>query len=123
MVTFTLVVCADPYKFEAIDTMLNLGEAILKKGHQIIGIFFYGNGVYNINRDINVGSAIRNLPKRLEDFMKKYNLSINACSTWINFTGLNREKLIPGVCQEGLGGLAEWIAMSDRVLIFGPGGA
>ena len=123
MVTFTLVVCADPYKYEAIDTMLNLGEAILKKGHKILGIFFYGNGVYNINRDINVGSAIRNLPKRLEDFMKKYELNISACSTWINFTGLKGERFIPGVCQDGLGGLAEWMANSDRVVVFGPGGA
>ncbi len=122
MVTVSFVVCAEPYKFEAIDTLLNLGEALLSKGHQIIGIFFYGSGVYNINKDVNVGSAIRNLPKRLEDFMKKYNLNISACSTWISFTGLKGEKFVPGVCQDGLGGLSEWMAASDRVIMFGPGG-
>jgi sulfur relay (sulfurtransferase) complex TusBCD TusD component (DsrE family) len=122
MVIFSFVVCAEPYKFEAIDTLLNLGEAVLIKGHKILGIFFYGSGVYNINKDVNVGSAIRNLPKRLEDFMKKHNLNISACSTWVSFTGLKGEKFIPGVCQEGLGGLSEWIAASDRVIMFGPGG-
>jgi len=37
MVIFTFVVCSEPYKFEAIDTLINLGEAIIKKGHQILG--------------------------------------------------------------------------------------
>ena len=63
MVVFTFVVCAEPYKFEAIDTMLNLGEAILEKGYKILGIFFYGCGVYNTKREINISPTMRDLPK------------------------------------------------------------
>jgi len=37
------VVCAEPYKYEAMDTMLNLAESIIKKGQKILGIFFYGS--------------------------------------------------------------------------------
>ena len=48
MVVFTFVICAAPYKFEALDTMLNLGQAILKKGHKIFGIFFYGSGLFEL---------------------------------------------------------------------------
>ncbi len=48
MAIFTFVVCAEPYKYEAVDTVINLGEAIINKGNQILGIFFYGSGVYNI---------------------------------------------------------------------------
>ena len=121
MVVFTFVVCAEPYKFEAIDTMLNLGEAILKKGHQILGIFFYGGGVYNIKREINISSSMRNLPERLENFIKKNNLNLSVCSTWVNFTGLKSDDFIEGAGQVGLGGLSEWMAESDRVLVFGPG--
>ena len=121
MVVFTFVVCAEPYKFEAIDTMLNLGEAILKKGHQILGIFFYGSGVYNIKREINISSNMRNLPERLENFIKKNNLNLSACSTWVNFTGLKSEDFIEEARQVGLGGLSEWMAESDRVIVFGPG--
>jgi sulfur relay (sulfurtransferase) complex TusBCD TusD component (DsrE family) len=121
MVVFTFVVCAEPYKFEAIDTMLNLGEAILKKGHQILGIFLYGSGVYNIKREINISSTMRNLPERLENFIKKNSLNLSVCSTWINFTGLKSDDFIEEARQVGLGGLSEWMAESDRVIVFGPG--
>jgi len=121
MVVFTFVVCAEPYKFEAIDTMLNLGKAILKKGHQILGIFFYGSGVYNVKRDINISSTMRNLPERLENFIKKNSLNLSACSTWVNFTGLKSDDFIEGARQVGLGELSEWMAESDRVIVFGPG--
>ena len=47
MVSFTFIICAEPYKYEAMDTVINLVEAIIKKGHKIIGIFFYGSGIYN----------------------------------------------------------------------------
>ena len=122
MVVFTFVVCAEPYKFEALDTMLNLGRAILKKGHKILGIFFYGSGVYSTKRDINISPSMRNLPKRLETFINENNTNLSACSTWVNFTGLKLEELIENASQVGLGGLSEWMAESDRVIVFGPGG-
>jgi len=122
MVVFTFIVCAEPYKFEALDTMLNLGEAILKKGHNILGIFFYGSGVYNTKREINISSSMRNLPKRLENFVSENDLNLSACSTWMNFTGLKLEELIERASQVGLGSLSEWMAESDRVIFFGPGG-
>ncbi|MFX0012891.1 MAG: DsrE/DsrF/TusD sulfur relay family protein [Candidatus Hermodarchaeota archaeon] len=122
MVIFTFVVCAEPYKFEALDTMLNLGQAILKNGHKILGIFFYGSGVYGAKREINISESMRNLPKRLESFINDNDINLSACSTWMNFTGLKSEELIQNAFQVGLGGLSEWMAESDRVIVFGPGG-
>jgi len=122
MVVFTFVVCAEPYKFEALDTMLNLGQAILEKGHKILGIFFYGSGVYSTKREINISSSMRNLPKRLDDFVNENDMNLSACSTWVNFTGLKSEELIKSASQVGLGGLSEWMAESDKVIVFGPGG-
>jgi sulfur relay protein TusD/DsrE len=122
MVSFTLVVCTEPYKFEAMDTLLNLGQSILEKGHQITGIFFYGSGVYNINKKINISKSMKNIPKELELFVEENNLNTSACSTWINFTGLKQDNFIKGACQVGLGGLSDWMAKSDRVIVFGPGG-
>jgi len=122
MVVFSFIVCVEPYKFEALDTMLNLGEAILKKGHNILGLFFYGSGVYSAKREINISSSMRNLPKRLENFINENDLNLSACSTWMNFTGLKSEELIENASQVGLGGLSEWMAKSDKVIVFGPGG-
>ena len=122
MVKFTFVVCAEPYKYEAMDTVINLGEAIIKKGHAIIGIFLYGSGVYNIKNRVLTDDSVRNLPSRLGEFCKKYDAKLAACSTWISFSGVTPQEFIEGACQEGLGGLSDLIARSDKVLFFGPGG-
>lgn len=122
MVSFTFVVCAEPYKYEAMDTLLNLGDSIIKKGHQILGIFFYGSGVSNIKKRDITSDSMRNLPERLEQFCKSNNTSLTACSTWISFTGIKKEEFIEEACQEGLGGLSDLIARSDKVIFFGPGG-
>jgi len=122
MVVFTFVVCAEPYKFEALDTMLNLGQAILKKGHQILGIYFYGSGVYSAKRDLKLSSSMRDLPQRLENLMVGNNTKLFACSTWMNFTGLKPDELIENASQVGLGDLSKWMAESDKIIVFGPGG-
>ncbi|MFX0040346.1 MAG: DsrE/DsrF/TusD sulfur relay family protein [Promethearchaeota archaeon] len=122
MVSFTFVVCAEPYKYEAIDTVINLGEAILNKGHQIVGIFFYGSGVYNIKTRKIKDTTIRNLSERLENFCKINKTEFAACSTWTSFSGIKSEEFVEGAHQEGLGGLSLMIAESDKVIFFGPGG-
>ncbi|MFX0028219.1 MAG: DsrE/DsrF/TusD sulfur relay family protein [Candidatus Hermodarchaeota archaeon] len=122
MVSFTLVICAEPYKYEAIDTALNLGEAIIKKGHEILGIFLYGSGVYNIkNREIT-SDSIRNISERLSQFSINRNTKLAACSTWVSLTGIQSTEFTQGACQEGLGGLSDLISQSDKVIFFGPGG-
>ncbi|MFX1390102.1 MAG: DsrE/DsrF/TusD sulfur relay family protein [Promethearchaeota archaeon] len=122
MVSFTIVVCAEPYKYEAIDTAINLGESILKKGHQITGIFFYGSGVYNIKKKMLKDSSLRNLSQNLENFCEEHSIEFAACTTWTSFTGIKSEEFIKGAHQEGLGGLSLMIAESDKVIFFGPGG-
>lgn len=122
MVSFTFVVCAEPYKYEALDTLINLGEAIVNKGHEILGIFFYGSGVQSIKMREITDTSMRNLPERLKNFYKAHKAKLAACSTWISFSGMKSEEFIEGACQEGLGGLSDLIARSDRVIFFGPGG-
>lgn len=107
MVTFTFVVLAEPYKYEAINTLINIGEAIIEKGHEILGIFFYGSGVYNIKKDVLTDDSTINFPERLEKFCIKNNAKLAACSTWINFSGIKSSEFIEGACQEGLGGLSD----------------
>lgn len=122
MVSFTFIVCAEPYKYEAIETMMNLGDVILSKGHTILGIFLYGGGVYNIKERDFKDALIRNLSNQLKEFCKKNNIEPIACSTWISFTGIKDEEFIEGAAREGLGGLSDLIARSDKVIFFGPGG-
>jgi len=122
MVSFTIVVCAEPYKYEAVDTAINLGETIIAKGHELLGIFLYGSGVHSIKSREFPYDSIRNISNRLSQFTKKYSSKLAACSTWISLTGIHSEEFVDGACQEGLGGLSDLIAQSDKVIFFGPGG-
>ncbi len=122
MVSFTFVVCAEPYKYEAIDTVINLGKAIIKKGHKITGVFLYGSGVYNIKNKEIISDSMRNLSERLSNFCRKNETDLKACSTWISFTGIQTSEFIEGGVQEGLGALSDMISRSDKVIFFGPGG-
>ncbi|MHA1992020.1 MAG: DsrE/DsrF/TusD sulfur relay family protein [Candidatus Hodarchaeales archaeon] len=122
MVSFTFVVCAEPYKYEAIDTVINLGEVVIKKGHEIIGVFLYGSGVYNIKSKKITGDTMRNLPERLNNFCREKKTELKACSTWISFTGIQTSEFVEGGIQEGLGALSDMISRSDKVIFFGPGG-
>lgn len=121
MVKFTFIVSAEPYKYEAMDTLLNLAEAIINKGHEILGIFFYGSGVYNLKGNRKLSSSIRNLPKKIQLFNENYNVKIAACSTWTSITGMKESDFIKNTCIEGLGGLSDLMINSDRVIFFGPG--
>ena len=121
MVKFTLVLIAEPYKYEAADTMLNLAESILRKGHEIVGIFLYGSGVYLGKGGRNLSKNSRNLPEKLSTFITKNQIDLTACSTWISITGIKQEEMIDGLNQEGLGRLSYYMAQSDRVVVFGSG--
>ncbi|MHA2400092.1 MAG: DsrE family protein, partial [Promethearchaeota archaeon] len=91
-------------------------------GHEIIGIFLYGSGVYNIKSREITSDSVRNISARLSKFRKNSKAKLAACSTWISFTGIQDQEFTEGALQEGLGGLSDMISRSDRVLFFGPGG-
>jgi len=122
MTTYTFLVCTEPYKFEATDTLLKLCEAIIAKGNTIKGIFTFGSGVYNIKKDISTGTSTRNLPVKLENFCQKHGITVAGCSTWVGLTGIKEENFISPGKDEGLGELSNWAYESDKLIVFGAGG-
>ncbi|MHA1724875.1 MAG: hypothetical protein ACTSXH_08555 [Promethearchaeota archaeon] len=63
-----------PYTREALDTVLNLSDIIMNKGHEVLGILFYGSGVYSIKGNRELGSSMRDLPKNLSCLVKNTEL-------------------------------------------------
>lgn len=122
MKTYSIMISTEPYKFEATDTLLNLCKSILKKGNEIKGLFFYGSGVYNIKKDIETGITVRNLPSKLEEFIRENKINVAGCTTWIGLCGLKEECFIDGAKEEGLGELSNWTYESDKLIVFGTGG-
>ncbi len=121
MTSFTFIVSSEPYKFEAVDSLLNLCEAILKRGHEIRGIYLFGSGVYNIKKGAHTGDEVQNIQERINNFCTKNNIEIGGCSTWLSFTGIRPDDIIEGACTMGLGELAEWSEDSDNVIFYGTG--
>ncbi len=122
MLIYTIMISTEPYKFEATDSLIQLSKAILEKGNQIKGIFFYGSGVYNIKKDIETGITVRNLPKKLEEFINENKIPVAGCTTWIGLCGMKEQCFIDGAKEEGLGELSNWTAESEKLIIFGTGG-
>jgi sulfur relay (sulfurtransferase) complex TusBCD TusD component (DsrE family) len=121
MATFTFLLSTEPLKFEAVDTVLNVAEALIHKGHKILGIFLYGSGVQNLKKDTETGKTVRNLPKRLEQFAKENHVEVTGCTTWIAASGIKQGDMIQGAKEEGLGELSTLLAHSDKVIAFGSG--
>ena len=121
MTTYSFFISTEPYKFEAADSLIELGKAILQKGHAIKGLFFYGSGVYNLKKDISSGTSIRNIPAKLEQFSNEHNIPVAGCSTWVSLTGVKEENFINGATEEGLGDFSNWSIESDKIIVFGTG--
>ena len=122
MTTYSFFVSTEPYKFQAVDSMIELCKAIVSKGHKVRGIFFFGTGVYNLKTDISCGTSIRNIPEKLEKFSKEHNIPIAGCSTWVSITGLKESEFIDGASEEGLGDFSNWTVETDKLIVFGSGG-
>lgn len=121
MTSYTLMICSEPYKYEAMDSLLNLAKAIIEKGNTITGIFLYGSGVYNIKKDIETGINLRNLPQKLSDFVKEHSIPVAGCTTWVGLAGIKPETFIDGGEEQGLGDLSNWTGDSDKLIVFGAG--
>lgn len=121
MAKFTFVVCTEPYKYQGIESMLNLANTMLAKGHEIDTLFLYGSGVMNLKKDISTGSDTRNIPAKLADFVQKTGVKLVGCTTWIGLCGLKACDFIENGVEEGLGDLATAIKGSDKVVFFGSG--
>lgn len=122
MTTYTFFVSTEPYKFEAVDSLIEIGKAVLKKGNVIRGIFFFGTGVYNLKKDISCGTSIRNIPTKIQQFSQENNIPVAGCSTWVSITGLKEPDFIDGATEEGLGDFSDWTTETDKLIVFGTGG-
>jgi sulfur relay (sulfurtransferase) complex TusBCD TusD component (DsrE family) len=121
MTTYSFFISTEPYKFQATDSLIELSKALIAKGHQIKGFFFFGSGVYNLKKDISCGSSIRDVPKKIHDFASQNDVPVSGCSTWVSLTGLKEDDFIECATEEGLGDFSNWSVESDKIIVFGSG--
>jgi len=117
MARLALLLTTGPFQFQNWETVSNLAEAALDKGHQV-DIFCYLDGVYNSNRY----QTFPDLPEMPKDrFIRLVDKGANIvnCGICVNARGLqNGKDYIEGVHVGGLPDFAEMVGQADALVTF-----
>ena len=121
-----ILVKSSPYTSQAAGSAYHFCLAALAKGHNIVQVFFYQDGVYNVAKLHSTLRYDRNLPIKWEDLARAHHIDLAACVTAVKKRGMEPyegEDVEPecphGVFRiTGLGQLFEAIEKAQRCVEF-----
>ena len=118
MGTLSILLTTGPYTSQNTDTVIEVTKAAVKRGHEVMGIYLFMDGVLNTNKDIDsLSDEERNIARLLEE-LTAIGVKIFSCPVCCSYRGIKDEKLlIEGATFDGLGGLSELVLDSDRFLV------
>jgi len=116
---FAVQVLEGPYNNEASDTAYNFIKAALERGHQIVRVFFYHNGVLNVNNLADPPQDDRNVYARWTELGRDKGIDIVACIAASKRRGIKEGHIIEGTRISGLGQLTDMAIEADRLITFG----
>jgi len=129
-VKFGIVVNEGPYTHQASDTAYQFAKAALDKGHEVVRVFFYHDGVNNATRLTVPPQDERNVQRNWSELGAKHNLDMVVCIAAAQRRGILDENeakrqgkdannIAPGFRISGLGQLIEAGILADRLVVFG----
>ncbi len=116
---FGILVNEGPFTHQASDSAYHFAKTAIEKGHQVLRVFFYYDGVNNGNKLSEPQSDDRNLVKLWGDLGKEHNLDLVICVAAALRRGIKDEILADGFRISGLGQLVEVGMAADRLVTFG----
>lgn len=116
---FGILVNEGPFTHQASDTAYHFVKAALAKGHDVLRVFFYYDGVNNANKLSEPQADDRNLVKLWGALAKEHNLDLVVCVAAALRRGIKNEILAEGFRISGLGQLIEVGMAADRLVMFG----
>ena len=127
---FAIVVNEGPYTHQASDTAFQFVSAALAKGHEIVRVFFYHDGVNNGTKMAVPPQDDRHIPNNWAQLGKTNDLDLVLCIAAAQRRGILDEKeakrqgkdannVIDGFRISGLGQLIEAGIQADRMITFG----
>jgi len=114
-----ILVNEGPFTHQASDTAYHFAKAAIDKGHEVLRVFFYYDGVNNANKLSAPQSDDRNLVKMWGDLAIKNEIDLVVCVAAALRRGIQDEILAEGFRISGLGQLIELGMVADRTLVFG----
>ena len=112
-----VMVLEGPYQHQAVDSAYHFVNAALARGHEIVGIFLYTDGVNNANKFIKPPGE-RNISAQLDE-LGASGVEITACTACAKFRGMQPTIKVENVRLSGLGTLANYLREADRFVSFG----
>jgi tRNA 2-thiouridine synthesizing protein D len=115
---YAIQVNAGPFSAQAAHTAYQFIKAALGKGHEIVSVFFYHDGVYNALRS-GSSAEVHDSAPRWSDLADQYRIDLVLCVSAAERRGVSTF----GADGFRIGGLGQWIdacLKADRVLVFGP---
>lgn len=127
--TYTLVVNGSVYGSQSARNAYLFACALLEKGHKLVSVFFYQNGVNNASSLVLPANDEFDLTKAWQSLSDKHNIRLESCVAASLRRGIvdhNEAKthalpssnVAQGFELAGLGGLAEAMLVQDRVVQF-----
>jgi tRNA 2-thiouridine synthesizing protein D len=116
---FGILVNEGPFTHQASDSAYHFVKAAIEKGHQVMRVFFYYDGVNNANKLSAPKSDDRNLVKMWGELCSEHNVDLVVCVTAALRRGIVEENLADGFRISGLGQLTEVGIAADRLVVFG----
>jgi tRNA 2-thiouridine synthesizing protein D len=112
-----VMVLEGPYQHQAADSAYHFVQAALARGHEIVGIFLYTDGVNNANKFIKPPGE-RNIAQRFDE-LGEQGIPVVACTACAKFRGMRPNIKTDHVRLSGLGSLAQYLQSADRFVAFG----
>jgi tRNA 2-thiouridine synthesizing protein D len=114
-----IMVNEGPFTHQASDSAYQFVKAALEKGHQVLRVFFYYDGVNNANKLSEPQADDRNLVKLWGEMGQEHKVDLVVCVAAGLRRGLKDDILAPGFRISGLGQLIEVGIAADRLVVFG----
>jgi len=129
-VKFSIVIYSAPYSSQAATSAFHFAETLLKQGHEIYRLFFFGDGVHNASKLATVAQDEINLQQQWDAMIRNHKLDSVVCVTSAIRRGIvdsqeskrhNLDAVSMYASSEiaGLGQLVDATINSDRVVNFG----
>jgi len=114
-----VVITTPPYSNLSI-TALDYIETALKAGVDLVGVFFYQDGVMHANTNIQIASDEFQAISHWQRLHQTYKLPLHLCITAAEKRGMSEEaeNIHSIFIVSGLGELVELSSMSDRMVQF-----
>ena len=107
-----------PYNHQAADSAYQFAKAAMKKGHKVLSVFLYNDGVLNVSNRADPPQDDRDLFKNWSE-LGAQGVEIWACVAASKRRGIDENVLMENCTITGLGTLMDIALTVDRLVTFG----